>query len=358
MNSSTPTYFPALTGIRAVAVLMVYFHHFNPFEGSTGFGFRLFAEFHIGVTVFFVLSGFIITHKYFLHRSVPVSVYLWNRFTKIYPVFFALTLLTFVVRGIYFDEAGRELSLALLLNLLLLKGYFSDFLFSGIAQAWTLTVEETFYLLAPLLALGWKKWRWPLLVLPIPIIGSGLLLHYLFRNLIPFGFLGDIQFLFNFTFFGRCFEFILGMALAYHLHTQAKWKHLTYFGMVFILLSLLALVFIGKEGKTGDNFPLGILVNNLGLPLLGIVPLFWGLITEDTWLRKLLSSRLFRILGESSYVFYLIHIGIFQLALSSLGFSIYTNLILLYLAAICGYYLFELPVKVYLRTKYHVPSTK
>jgi peptidoglycan/LPS O-acetylase OafA/YrhL len=354
LNPSTSTYFPALTGIRAIAVLLVYFHHFNPFEGSSGFGFRLFAEFHIGVTLFFVLSGFIITHKYFLHPSVPVSVYLWNRFTKIYPVFFVLTVLTFVVRGIYTNDWEEKESLALLLNFLLLKGYFSDFLFSGIAQAWTLTVEETYYLLAPILALGWKKWRWPVLALPLLIIGSGLLLHYLFQDLIPFGFLGDLQFLFNFTFFGRCFEFILGMALAYHFHSLAKWKHLTYFGIVFFLLSLLALVFIGKEGKTGDNFTLGILVNNFALPFFGIIPLFWGLITEDTWLKKLLSTRFFLVLGESSYVFYLIHIGIFKFALSSLGFSIYTNLILLYLAAICGYYFFELPVKVYLRTKFQV----
>lgn len=336
---------------------MVYFHHFNPFAGTSGLRFRFFAEFHIGVTLFFVLSGFIITYKYFVNRQVSLSRYFWNRFTKIYPVFFALTVLTILVRGIYLNEWGENKVLTLLLNFLLLKGYFSDFLFSGIAQAWTLTVEETFYLAAPLLAMGWKKWRWPLLTLPIAIIGTGLLLQYVFQDLIPFGFLGDFQFLFNFTFFGRCFEFILGMALAYHLHTQAKWKHLTYFGIVFILLSVLALVIIGKEGKTGDNFPLGIFVNNFALPLFGIAPLFWGLVREETWLKKLLSSKVFRVLGDSSYVFYLIHIGVIQLAVSSLGLSIYANLAILYLVAIFGYIFFEQPVKVFLRTKYHVPST-
>lgn len=337
---------------------MVYFHHFNPFAGSSGFGFRLFAEFHIGVTLFFVLSGFIITYKYFVNRSVPLSLYLWNRFTKIYPVFFALTVLTFLVRGIYLNDWGENKVLTLLLNFLLLKGYFSDFLFSGIAQAWTLTVEETFYLAAPVLALGWKKWRWPLFSLPAAIIGAGLCLQYLTQDLFPFGFLGDTRFLFNFTFFGRCFEFFVGMALAFHIHRQIKWKHLTYFGFVCILLSLVALALIGKDGKTGDYFPLGILVNNVALPLFGIAPLFWGLVREETRLKQLLSSKVLQVLGGSSYVFYLIHIGIFQLALSSLGLSIYANLVILYLAAISGYYLFEQPVKVFLRSKYHVPSPK
>jgi peptidoglycan/LPS O-acetylase OafA/YrhL len=352
LNPNSNTYFPALTGIRAIAVLMVYFHHFNPFAESTGLAYSFFAEFHIGVTLFFVLSGFIITHKYFLHPSPPLSVYFWNRFTKIYPVFFVLTLLTFLSRAIYFGQFGEEDALIFFVNVLLLKGYFSELLFSGVAQAWTLTVEETFYLSAPILALAWKRWHLPLLLLPLTIIGSGILIQNLFKDLFPFGFLGDLQFLFNFTFFGRCFEFLLGMGLAHHLHRSLPFRFLTSLGVACILLCIVALAWIGNEEKTGDNFPLGIFVNNFALPLFGILPLFWGLIHEETAFKKLLSSSLFMILGESSYVFYLIHIGIFQLALASLGLSIFANLFLLYILAILGYYFFELPVKLYLRRRF------
>lgn len=333
---------------------MVYFHHFNPFSGgheSYRNAYRFFAEFHIGVTLFFVLSGFIITHKYFIDRSVPVSVYLWNRFTKIYPVFFVLTLLTFLLRFFLLGNDAEPWGLALLLNLLLLKGYFSDFLFSGIAQAWTLTVEETFYLTAPALAWAWHKVRWPLLVLPAAIIALGLSIQTVLMDGMFFGFLGDAKFMFNFTFLGRCFEFLVGMALAFNLRYRVKFKYMTLFGVMSVVLSLMALTLIGNESMTGDNFPLGIVVNNFALPLFGIVPLYYGLVYEDTWLRKLLSGRLFRILGESSYLFYLIHIGVIQLALSSLGFSIYTNLLILYSCAILGWYFFELPVKELLRKK-------
>ena len=59
--------FPALTGIRALAAFMVYIHHYNPFsiEFFGKYIHDFFSEFHIGVTIFFVLSGFLICNRYF-----------------------------------------------------------------------------------------------------------------------------------------------------------------------------------------------------------------------------------------------------------------------------------------------------
>ena len=52
-------YFPALTGLRAIAAYMVFFHHFNFFSqfGESLLS-RMVNEFYAGVSVFFVLSGF------------------------------------------------------------------------------------------------------------------------------------------------------------------------------------------------------------------------------------------------------------------------------------------------------------
>ncbi|MGZ3930457.1 MAG: acyltransferase family protein, partial [Bacteroidia bacterium] len=46
---------------------MVYLHHFNPFAGTTDHKKLLyfFTEFNVGVTLFFVLSGFLIAHRYY-----------------------------------------------------------------------------------------------------------------------------------------------------------------------------------------------------------------------------------------------------------------------------------------------------
>ena len=55
--------FPSLTGIRAIAAYMVFIHHYNTFANKGLHDF--FGEFHIGVTLFFVLSGFLIAHRYY-----------------------------------------------------------------------------------------------------------------------------------------------------------------------------------------------------------------------------------------------------------------------------------------------------
>jgi peptidoglycan/LPS O-acetylase OafA/YrhL len=56
----------------------------------------------------------------------------------------------------------------------------------------------------------------------------------------------------------------------------------------------------------------GQIINNYFLPLFGIIPLIYGLTKEETFLSKLLSTELFDQLGKSSYVFYIIHMGVIQ----------------------------------------------
>jgi peptidoglycan/LPS O-acetylase OafA/YrhL len=70
-------YLPALTGIRAIAAYMVFVHHYNSFDpkivGQPVYDF--FNELHIGVTFFFVLSGFLIAYKYFDKGNFDLRVY-------------------------------------------------------------------------------------------------------------------------------------------------------------------------------------------------------------------------------------------------------------------------------------------
>ena len=53
------SYIPALTGVRAIAAFLVFFHHFNQLDFPFPLR-RTFNEFHMGVTMFFLLSGFLI----------------------------------------------------------------------------------------------------------------------------------------------------------------------------------------------------------------------------------------------------------------------------------------------------------
>jgi len=161
--------YPALTGIRAIAAYMVFLHHNDIFKESI-FGkliHNFFTEFHVGVTIFFVLSGFLICNRYFNQVNFNFRDYIVKRFARIYPMYFILTTATFVYFGLmnaHFDF--RDLKIYLL-NITFLKGFFEVFKFSGIGQGWSLTVEESFYLLAPLFFLLIKRSKFCLFLIPI-----------------------------------------------------------------------------------------------------------------------------------------------------------------------------------------------
>ena len=147
-NNLDRSVIPPLTGIRACAAYLVFFHHFN----LPWFKF-LQNEMHIGVGMFYVLSGFLITYRYRVNYQIKANwfaKYFKNRFARIYPLYFILLLLTLLIHK---EFSFKEL----FFNLTLTKGFFDPRKFTGIAQAWSLTVEECFYALAPWLFLLYDR---------------------------------------------------------------------------------------------------------------------------------------------------------------------------------------------------------
>src|SRR5690349_17330479 len=90
--------FPALTGIRFLAVTMIFWHH-NSDAVSHGFLHGIFNHLFLGVELFFVLSGFLICYKYYepaqLDRSFLIRFFT-RRFARVYPLYFLLTTFTFL----------------------------------------------------------------------------------------------------------------------------------------------------------------------------------------------------------------------------------------------------------------------
>ncbi|MCB2377965.1 hypothetical protein LGH70_10260 [Hymenobacter sp. BT635] len=85
--------------------------------------------------------------------------------------------------------------------------------------------------------------------------------------------------------------------------------------MLWISACILLLAWVNPAAGGLDSFNLpGIVINNFVLPG-GVVFLLYGLMHEQTWLRRLLETRLFMLLGKSSYAFYLTHMGIFSVFL-------------------------------------------
>jgi peptidoglycan/LPS O-acetylase OafA/YrhL len=315
-------YIPALTGIRALAAYLVFISHYAyAFDEKFPRGVQRFLnEFHIGVTIFFVLSGFLIAFRYFDSFKLTgdwFRQYLKNRVARIYPMYFLLTLGAFV--SFYFTNDqkitnGYSSPIGLFfMHITFVRGFFDQLKFTGIAQGWSLTVEECFYFAAPFAFYFAQKYR-RLYVQPVAITLVGVTLVLIFRNVNWYGFFGNFTFLMLYTFLGRCFEFFDGIQLALivknkSLDGQSKKKY-TYlgFGLIFVCVWIMSALPIPKGEVAGLHHPLGIITNNYLLAC-AIALFFYGLLTETTILKKILSNKFVELLGKSSYIFYLIHLG-------------------------------------------------
>ncbi len=340
---SQQNYIPALTGVRAFAAYLVFISHFAyVFDGTfPPIIQRFLGEFHIGVTIFFVLSGFLITFRYYKGFHLTpfwFKQYLKNRVARIYPMYFLLTIGAFIYFYFTRDTSitkGSSHPLGLMfLNITFVRGFFYNFWDTGVAQGWSLTVEECFYFSAPIIFLIAKKYH-RLLLQPVIITLSGIALALIFSPVNWYGFFGNFTFMFLFTFAGRCFEFFVGIQLArYVLKKGVKRTNntqFTYLGLtsIFICVFIMALQPITRTWNTGLESPAGIVINNYLLPI-AIAALFFGLLTEKTSIKKLLATPFVELLGKSSYIFYLIHLGwIYNLLHAGIN-SINNNVFVLY----------------------------
>lgn len=348
-------YFNALTGVRAIAAIMVFIYH-NRKYWKTDLPtpiLRLISEFHVGVTVFFVLSGFLLAYRYQekpLQNGRSYLKYFLSRAARIFPLYWLL------ITCFFLDNTYSANVKTYFLHYSLLYPLFDKYVLDGIAQAWSLCVELGFYLFSPLIFLLLKKkWIYALLFLFLLFLlayGTGISLHKFNGN--PKGFLYPISFVMENTFFGRSLEFFAGVALAYIMNFKPEIflkfkKYKTSTGFLIFFFSLTGIALFAKDSFThGVTRWEGRLIHETLLPI-GIAIFFWGLLTEKTWLRKILSSQVFVLLGNASFIFYLIHISYFNLKLKSYLFLPDRNFVLLWICSILIYLVLEKPLYKQLR---------
>jgi peptidoglycan/LPS O-acetylase OafA/YrhL len=171
-TSNEARYVPPLTGIRALAALLVLGLHTEQNVPAGLFSLLpFFVRGYLGVDFFFILSGFIITHVYFASLASPnrsaVQVFLWHRFIRLYPVH--ITILTGLVVVVSFAAAAGFSShhpeewqwSDLLWQVTLLHAWGVTKSPEWNAPSWSISAEWFAYLLFPLLApaLVWVRDR-------------------------------------------------------------------------------------------------------------------------------------------------------------------------------------------------------
>ncbi len=300
MNQIVKSYRPEIDGLRAISVLAILLFH-GGFEWASG-GF-------VGVDVFFVISGYLITrnirHELAAGRFSFAQFYI-RRIKRLMPALF-FTLLVVLVAGLLLfapadlERLGRSLQYAIvsLSNFFFWSeaGYFNDASeLKPLLHTWSLAVEEQYYLLWPALLVGVSliKKRGVLVVFLLLLMGLSLLLNYWYLKSNPSAAFFMLPF--------RAFEFALGALCVslYPLKFPQRWlsELLTVIGLGMIIAAMLvfdqrtpfpglaallpcvgaALIIVAKQSRLGHYGLSNGLMLKLGLASYSIYLIHWPLL--------------------------------------------------------------------------------
>jgi len=207
---------PALDGLRAFAVLGVLLHHSRDKPFWMFHGYR-------GVVVFFVLSGFLITTLALREESrlgqLNIRAFVIRRAFRILPLYY-LTLLAYVVWVLVLHmEGNAQRFIDSMWNYVFYAPEFPIWR-SGFnipfGQAWSLGIEEKFYVVWPLLAFGLLARS------PYRIFVTLLLMAGAFALMLQGGWLAKM--------WGNYFDITLGCLIAQLLHKRATYEKLSLLG--------------------------------------------------------------------------------------------------------------------------------
>jgi peptidoglycan/LPS O-acetylase OafA/YrhL len=312
-------HWPALDGLRGVASLAVMVYHFVPFDPAqrTGFGQRLGAVGHVGwmgVDLFFALSGFLITG--ILLRAKGSESFLKNfyarRVLRIVPLYYVTLFAVLVIVPLVtpasqllpmrdtIDHQGWLWAYAYNLRMLGTGQFWAN---SGIplSHFWSLSVEEHFYLIWPLVIL-WASRRTLVRiavagVLLVPVLRTASVLAGVSHSII-----------YSFTLF-RVDSLLMGALVALAVGNPGLIALVRRFAPATVLACA---AFLGVLARRSDSWsglegPMAAVgYSALALASAAIVVLAIG--PESTFLTRTLSTNVLRWFGRYSYGAYVLHL--------------------------------------------------
>jgi peptidoglycan/LPS O-acetylase OafA/YrhL len=226
-----------LTALRFGAALLVFLTHYSGLHyGHAAEAWQsIVIEGHAGVTIFFTLSGFLLALRYFpalAEGRFSAFDYFLRRGARILPLYWVLLGLTLLVDAL---TPYQTYTPAPFMNWTLTQSYFSQIALSGIIVAWSLSVEESFYLIAPLILRSCVPHRsslWAVLrtlaLWAAALWGTGWLLTRLSPALglnAPYGFMDNLFVMAGYSVFGRGIDFCIGIfaGLLYLRYGRKLW---------------------------------------------------------------------------------------------------------------------------------------
>ena len=337
-----------IQGLRAVAVLAVVFYHLKWIPG--GF---------VGVDIFFVVSGFVITSL--ILREIQASNhfrilnFFARRARRLLPVLSLVIFLTLLASIFLESPSGAQqstLKIALagtifVANIVIprVEGNYFDAVLADnpLLHLWSLSVEEQFYILIPILILlilkitnkrNFEGYKSQLAVLCTALFLLSIILMfaiYFIETNIPI--FPNSEAAIFYSPFTRAWEFLLGSIAAIFPYFLARKENLQKFlgNLGFVVLIISCIVNI--------TFDRNIIIYAPIVCLATAMVISCG--TSDYLSKRLLENKLFIWLGDRSYSIYLIHWPIIVFV-KPLNFSLFTQILVFLITLFLSHLTFTL----------------
>ena len=343
------TYRPEIDALRAIAVLTVIFYHaeINFFKG--GF---------IGVDIFIVISGYVIT-KLFFFNNYSLNNFIEKRIRRLFPSLFLMILTTtlfsyFFLLPIHFMNLGQSLmanmfSISNFLFFYQTNYWDSAVLTKPLLHTWSISLEIQFYIFISVIFALFRNYF--LKIIFFFFLISIFLILFFDNTVFEINFR---EFNLNnyFLIFARLWEFLLGSIIAFVLNIKKfdnYFKKLNFFHNFGLLVILISLFLV----QTPINYP------NFStfIPVLGSAIIILSSNKQNS--HFLLNNSFFIHIGKISYSLYLWHFPIFIFFFYCFDFNLsFLNkiyaLVITYFISFISYKFVELPFykKKILQKKY------
>lgn len=303
MSSSAPSYIPSLDGLRAVSIAFVFFAHAGVSPLIPG-GF--------GVTVFFFLSGYLITslliQEQASHGFIAIRAFYLRRIVRLGPPL--LITLAFAALLVLLGLANGDLAPATIASqIFFYTNYFNLYgpdvgnNVSGLGILWSLAVEEHFYLFYP----------WVFILLARGKIGlnaiAGLIALILIWRCICFFFLGISDWEIYTRTDTRIDSMLYGclLALMAGRGLDRKWfPDKAMYPLIALACAVLIVTFLLRDPAFRSTI-------RYSLQGLALMPIFHFAVTRhEVWMFRPLNWKPVRKIGQYSYTLYLVHFVIIK----------------------------------------------
>ena len=306
-------YRPELDGIRAISVIAVIMYHAE----ITIFNFQPFKGGYIGVDIFFVISGYLITslilNELISNGSFSFKNFFERRIRRILPALLLVMLVTLPFAWMYlFPTNSVNFSKSILFSIGISSNFF--FHYSGLEygaqdelltqpflHTWSLSIEEQFYILFPILLFFLNRYikKYLIFIFILIFFISLFLAEWSSKNYPSFNF---------YILPTRIWELLAGFFLAYYEIKKDRKNKFHLLNQIFVCIGL---IFIGcsftffNESMRNPSF--------LTLfPIIGVSLVIW-FSDKNQIITKILSYKLIVFIGLISYSLYLWHYPIFSI---------------------------------------------